>query len=254
MSATLARRQEWLFAAITAADAPSRIGSILGGTAVDPAIGLEVYRFGYRARLRDCVIDDFPAVQHVIGEAAFAALADRYITDEPPRDATLNAYSSRFPQWLRTTAERVPQRAHLVQLAALEWALVEALHAPTAPAIAKSALARLAPEVWPTTRLRVAPSLRIVPCTWAVNASYQTYRLQRPPTPAVRQRGAVVIVRRPAGLRRLELDHDECRLLQRLAGGLPLGRALAGVPAERSGMIQTAFARWLAHGLFIGLA
>lgn len=254
MSATLARRQEWLFTAITGTDAPARIGSMLGGTAVDPAIGLEVYRFGYRARLRECIIDDFPAVQHVIGEAAFAALAERYITDKPPRDATLNAYGSRFPAWLRSASGRLPQRAHLVQLAMLEWALVEALHAPTAPAIAKSALSTLAPSAWPTTRLRLAPSVRIVPCTWSVNASYEAFRAKRPAPLAVRQPGAVVIIRRPAGMRRLELDQDECRLLQRLAAGVPLGRALAGVPTERSGMIQAVFSRWLAHGLFVGLA
>ena len=62
MSTTLARRQEWLFEAITSDAAPAQIGRVLGGAAVPAGVGLDVYRHAYRSRLRDCLADDFSAV------------------------------------------------------------------------------------------------------------------------------------------------------------------------------------------------
>lgn len=248
MSATLARRQDWLLTAITADASPARLGRVLGGAAVPADIGLEVYRHAYRARLRECLADDFSAIQHLLGADAFAALADRYIAAVPPQDSTLNAYGSRFPAWVRT--QRVA--THVAQLADLEWALVAAIHAAYVPAITRSALAKLPPGGWAAVRLVPVPSLRLVRCTWAVNALYEAYRTGRHVAPK-RHAGAVVVVRRASGLRRIELAAAEARLLGRLISGAPLGQALAGVSADQAQSVQVAFAAWLAAGFFSGI-
>lgn len=255
MSATLAKRQTWLLAAITEDAAPARLGSVLGGAAVANAVGLEVYRHAYRARLLDCLIDDFPAVQQLLGAEAFAVLATRYIAEVPPRDSTLNAYGERFPAWLNN-ASGVRQRRRALDLARLEWALVEAIHAARGERLSKTVLARIAPDAWPYTRLVATPTLRLVRCAYDANADYEAFRAQRPlPTATSAKRSNVVVVLRTArGLRRLSLEPAEGKLLAKLVAGTSLGAALAGVPPAEAANIQTWFTRWLAEGLFSSAA
>ena len=251
MSAALIRQQTWLFDAITADQAPARLSRVLGGAAVPAAIGLEVYRHAYRARLRDCLADDFSAVQQVLGEAAFAVVADAYISELPPSASTLNRYGAAFPTWLQGAAKRlaVARRVYVGQLAHLEWALVEAIHAPLSPTVTRGALAKLAPEGWVAARLTPVPSLRLVRCTWSINAAYAAHLNARSLVPQ-RCPGAVVVVRRAAGLRRHQLGAVEARLLGALCAGVPLGRALAGIAPEQASTVQAAFAHWLASGFF----
>lgn len=258
MSTTLARRQEWLFDAITGDAAPAQIGRVLGGAAVPAGVGLDVYRHAYRSRLHDCLADDFSAVQQVVGEASFAVMADAYISEIPPSASTLNRYGSQFPGWLHMAIPRLPlrltQRTHLVQLAHLEWALVEAIHAASATTVTRSALAKLPPGGWADVRLTPVPSLRLVRCTWSINATYAAFlagRIAR--TVPMRQSGAVVVLRRSTGLRRHELNSVEALLLGKLCAGAPLGRALAGIAPEHAATVQAAFAGWLSSGFFSGL-
>ena len=141
---------------------------------------------------------------------------------------------------------------HVRQLAHLEWALVEAIHAPLSAQISRRALAGLAPEDWVKARLVPVPTLRVVRCTWSINATYAAYLRGRGVRELVpqRQTGAVVVVRRTAGLRRHELGAVEARWLSAICAGAPLGRALAGISPEQAPLVQAAFTNWLANGFF----
>ena len=255
-TAALIRQQAWLFDAITLEQAPARIGNVLGGAAVPADIGLEVYRHAYRARLRDCLADDFSAVQQVVGETVFADIANAFINEVPPSASTLNRYGASFPSWLQGAAQRLSlpilRLVHVRQLAHLEWALVEAIHAPLSAQISRRALAGLAPEDWVKARLVPVPTLRVVRCTWSINATYAAYLRGRGVRELVpqRQTGAVVVVRRTAGLRRHELGAVEARWLSAICAGAPLGRALAGISPEQAPLVQAAFTNWLANGFF----
>ena len=251
MSAVLARRQRWLYTAIVNANGPRNPTTVLGGAAVPAALGLSVYRHAYRARLRDCLADDFTAVAQVMGEPAFTKLADAFVEACPPVDATLNAYGRFFPPWLLTT--RIAARVRLAELARLEWALVEAIHAATAATLSGAALAGVAPHAWGTIRLVVAPSLRVPPCRFTTNAVYEAFRTSQPLPSAQRKSGGIAVIRHSDGLLRIPLDADETRVLSRLASGAPLGKALDGLPATHLAMIRNSFARWLAQGFFTAL-
>ncbi len=250
MSTILAQRQRWLYEAIVADRAPTPQG-VLGGAAVPAELGLAVYRHAYRARLRDCLEDDFTAVAHVVGATAFARLADAFITAHPPGDATLNAYGRFFAPWLEST--RIAGRARLVELARLEWALVEALHAPLAPALDDADLKGVAPDAWGGIRLRVAPALRLLPCRYATNALYEAFRRKRPLPGAQRLSNGVVIIRQREGLQRFALDAVETRVLGRLAANATLAETLGDLSAAHTLIIQQAFTRWVAQGFFTAL-
>jgi hypothetical protein len=251
MSAALAHRQAWLLGAITAEIAPARLGAVLGRAAIAPSIGLEVYRHAYRARLRECVADDFPAVELILGNDAFATLADHYVTELPPQASTLNAYSKAFPGWLRR--QRLRQSSYLAQVADLEWALITAIHAPLAAPLALTALQQLDQDGWATARLVAIPSLRLIRHTWAINDAYNAYRSGKTLPDASRQSGAVAVFRRARGLQRLELDPLQNRILSRLIRGQRLATALADLDASAAGTIQASFQTWFAAGLFSAL-
>jgi len=251
MSAILAKRQRWLYDAIVDDTAPKQLQRVLGGAAVPAELGLAVYRHAYRARLRDCVADDFAAVAQELGNQAFTRVADAFIAAHPPTDSTLNAYGRFFAPWLAT--RRITGHARLAELARLEWALVEALHAPLAATLSGDDLAGVAPDAWGTITLRVAPSLRLLPLRYNANARYEAFRAKRPVPPARRMTGGVVIIRGRDGLQRYALDAIETRVLGALVAGATLGDALGGLSVKHTLTIQHAFTRWVAHGFFAAL-
>src|SRR5690606_2409343 len=104
------------------------------------------YHHAYHARLVECLADDFPCVQAVCGEEVFATLARGYIAAHPSRHPNLNGYGAGFPLWLRRLRRPLVHRALLADLAALEWALVDVLHAQAAPVLDATALAAIPVE------------------------------------------------------------------------------------------------------------
>ncbi len=220
MIARLAIAQGWLVRAIAAANAPVAEPR-LAGIAISAEQGLAIYRHAYRARLEECLADDFPALRSLLGEDAFSTLARRVIAEHPPGESTLNRYGRRLVRVLR----REPGLA--CDLARLEWALVEAVHAPLAAPLDATSLAVLPAEAWAPLRLQPAPTLRVVVSRWAVDACYRQHlrgeTVTAPPTGGQ----GVLVLRGRDGMRRLAVSPGAARLVGALARGRPLAAALA---------------------------
>lgn len=242
MNRRLVDDQGWLVRAITATRVPAparRLATI----SIAAETGLAIYRHAYHARLEECLADDFPALRGLLGEAAFSALAARVIRTHPPREATLNRYGRRLVQLLRQDP------GLSCDLARLEWALVEAIHAPLAPALEAAVLAALPPTAWAGLRLRPAPSLRIVTSRWAIDTCYRQHLRGEAVTPPPPGGQGVLVLRRPDGMRRLAVSPGTARLLSALVRGRPLAAALAAsrlAPAA----VQHALGEACANGCF----
>ena len=65
---------------------------------------LAIYRDGYRARLVECLADDYPAVRHLLGAEAFEAIAHAYVDKHPSRSPNLNAFGRLMPAFLAAHA------------------------------------------------------------------------------------------------------------------------------------------------------
>lgn len=247
----LAAAERWLVRAIAGEREPADRDRRLGGTRLSPAIGLGIYRAAYRIRLRECLADDFPVLAAWLGEARFRALAEAVIAAHPPADATLNRYGRRLVQWLR--AHPAAYGCEAGALARLEWALVEAVHAPLAPPLDAVALAALPPAAWGRLRLRGVPSLRLIALRRDVDALVGRHWRGE----AVGEPGpgplTVAVLRRAGGCERHRFAPAEGRLLHRLARGASLSDALAGCRLDAGG-VQAAFARFIASGCLAGCA
>lgn len=103
---------------------------LVGGP--NPSGRLSVYRNNTRSSLTEVLVAVFPVTVRLVDERFFRFAAAAYIRECPPSEARLVRYGSTFPAFLR----RLPALAGMgvvADVAALEWAIAEALDAAVLP-------------------------------------------------------------------------------------------------------------------------
>ncbi len=264
----LRAHQEWFSAAVTTpesepapvdeATAPRLVTSSRTMTSLER---LEVYRRGYHARLVECLADDYPVLAHLLGEEAFDALCRAYIARFPSRAPNLNAYGRHMAELCR--AEPLADPAFAADLATLEWAIVTAIHAPTAPLLSPEDLAKVPAERWPQARLEPNPSLRVLHLSHPVNAYFQAFRTGAP-VPVADARGeiAVAVYRTGKSLWRMELAPAMVVLVESLAARKTLLASLDAVEplldvqdeAAAGQLVMSWFQNSISSGMFSGVS
>jgi hypothetical protein len=245
-----------------AADAALRVTP---GPSLDRRERLEIYRFGYRARLVECLDDDYPMLARTLGAAMFERLAHQYIERFPSRSPSLNAFGRRMSE-LCPVADLGAQdalRPFLAELAALEWALVEIIHAKEPPQFDLAALKAIPVERWGGARLLRSEAVRVLRFDYPVNAYYQASRTQdeQPSVPSPSP-SATAVYRRSWKLWRMDLTPAMTRVLEALLDGMTIEESLGRIgvdetdpaalaEAERSVMVW--FSEWMQGGFFAGI-
>lgn len=217
---------------------------------------LAIYHHAYRARLVECVADDYRALAKALGGAPFEALARSYVAAHPSRSWDLVPYAAGLPPHIlaATTAWSGPlTRAAAADLARLEWAMVEVLHAPSPPAIALDALAALPPERGGEVRLVPSPALRVLAFDHDVHALYKSALRGEPGPDPLERPSFVAVWRKGAHIWRMALTAVTYQLLTALVRGAPLGEALGAVPEDASEDVMRWFAEWMQDGFFAAL-
>ncbi len=262
------RAQQLAFAAATADSAEA--GTLL---AADPHGGpprLGVYRHAYRARLAEALADNFEILAKAMGDEAFAALADAYITAYPSTHPSIRWFGHRLGEFMAASVQDdgglVPHPA-FVDLARMDWALRAAFDAADAPAVGREALAGWAPQDFAALRMAAHPAVQQVRLQWAVEAAWRVLREHDPDSgtepelPAPEEQPHTLLVWR-RGLDTLwrSVEPAEAALLQGLAAGESFGElceraaALEGdemPPAQRAASV---LAQWLDDGLISRIA
>ncbi len=258
--------QVWFASAIThpesAAAGDDDVDRILTSTPRMSALDrLGIYHHAYRARLVECLVDDYPALNYGLGAEAFEALASDYVTTHPSRSPNLNAYGKAMSAYCHERAAHTPFEHHAfaADLAALEWALVEVLHAPDAKTLAPEALQAIPPERWGDARLPKSAGVRLLSFDYPVNAYFQAFRNDAEPEIPEPNASATAVYRQGTLIWRMDLTPAMAALLASLFGGATLGEALEAIEAaaetpealaeaERSVMIW--FREWVQSGFF----
>jgi hypothetical protein len=258
---------EGLEGAIAAAEARSPLGAggglgrvLRSGAGLSAEGGVAIYRRAYWSRLVDCLADDYPALQYAIGDDAFDALARDYAAQHPSRSPNLNAFGRHLAGFCRARPE--PWAAFAAELAELEWALVEVLHAPLPPPLPPDALTALPPERWPGVRLRPSRALRLLRFAYPVDAFLQAFREGREPARPGEAPSATAVYRQGPRLWRQALTPAMADLLGALVAGQTLGEAIGalergfaerGESADAGRAIMQWFQGWVAAGFFAAL-
>lgn len=221
---------------------------------LDASSRLGVYHFAYRSRLIEALADDFPALRHALGSDRFEALADQVVRRFPSRGPNLNAFGYAMVRYLEGKWGRIAGRPFLRDLARLEWALVEVVHAAVPPRLSPAALRAIPPESWPGLRFRGSPSLRLLTSRWPTNRYLQAFRQgAAPPFPSP-ERSATLVYRQGFTVWRMDLSPLTHRLLTDLLHGDSLGTALAAVEGRAgSEQVMRWFEAWVSGGVFSGV-
>lgn len=265
--ASLRELQERMVEAITGSDAAASDAALelTPGPRLTARERLEIYRFGYRARLIECLDDDYPILARTLGETAFEHLANQYIDRFPSRHPNLNAFGRHMSLLCKDAAlgEHDRSREFFSELAALEWALVECIHAREPRPFDLAELQAIPVERWANARLLRSDTVRVLRCAYPVNAFYQACRGrdEHPEIPSP-QATWTAVYRRAWRLWRLDLTPAMERVLSALLDGVPIEESLgrmgvdetdpeALAEAERSVMVW--FKEWMQGGFFGGV-
>lgn len=240
---TLRDEQVWFARAVmTGANAEEAGHRLTSGPRLTAKERLDVYRRGYRARLVECLADDYPVLEHALGETAFETLCHEYIARFPSKGPNLNAFGRHMPSLCQ---------GFFAELAALEWALVEAIHAPDGTPMVGAQLASIPADAWPRARLRRTPSLQVLRARHPVNDYYQAVREGRDATLPAESPSAAAVYRAGLTVWRQRLTPVMADVLSALVRGETLEEAVAGVPEGHSPeQVLTWFREWVEAGFF----
>lgn len=165
--ADLGAVQHWMQRAIFAGGAaPGFAGDVVAGNErLTPAERVGIYAGGYRARLIECLRDEFRALRLFVGDTVFDLFASGYVEQHRSRQPSLYGFGEGFADYL---ADRAPPEAAALgsilavpaQLARLERARGECLRAPGVEKVLLPVTADLA--LIPGSRLRVPESVRLL--------------------------------------------------------------------------------------------
>jgi hypothetical protein len=117
-----------------------------------------VYRNNVAVGLIGALEARYPASRRIAGEDAFRAIARAFVRARKPRSPVMIAYGEDFPEF----AAAAGVEPHLVDLARLENAWVEAYHAEDEAAATLSDLAGLSPDCLPGARIAFHPAARML--------------------------------------------------------------------------------------------
>jgi hypothetical protein len=234
---------------------------VTAGPELSAAERLGIYHYAYHARLVDCLADDYPALVTALGQRGFARLARKVIAAHPSDGPNLNFYGRHLVTYLRRHADACRQRGFILDLARLEWAMVEVLHAQAAPVFSVAALQAIPAERWARMRLRPSATVRVLRFRHPANAYLQAEREDRHPRIPRPAASATAIYRRGFRVWRMDLTPPMAGLLDALFAGRPLERALATVARQRRGEPQDQvladvmrwFSGWVDGGFFASL-
>lgn len=245
-------QQEWFAAIIsTPQDEPVPVDERSASRLITPSSTLssleriDIYRRGYHARLIECLADDYPVLQHALGEDTFEALCRRYIARHPSRAPSLNYFGRFMADFCRS--EPLPEPGFAADLATLEWAIVLSIHAPTAEAIGFEDLGQVPSERWPSARFRVNPSLKILHLEYPANAYLQAYRQGSPTLVPSARATSVAVYRTGRSVWRLELEPTLVTLIESLGSGVTLEAGLAQVQASLAHEPEAEIAKKISH-------
>lgn len=201
-----------------------------------PAARLSIYRNHVFTTLTSALEATFPVVCRLVDERFFAYAAHEYIRDHSPRVRCLFEYGASFADFLGAFP---PCRdlSYLPDVARLEWAMNEALHAADAPPFEASRLAAVPPDDTPNLILRLDPALRLIASPWPIDDIWAANQPDSDPDARIDlDAGGVRLQIRRAGDRVLfrRVDAPSFTFLRALADGERLSDAADAALGEDS--------------------
>lgn len=148
---------------------------ITSHTAATPARRFAVYRNNVAVGLVNALRKRFPAVERIVGEEFFAAMARVFVAGHLPRSPLLMIYGDEFPDFI-AAFRHAAELPYLADVARLEAARTRAYHAADAEPLGAGDFAAVAAANLADLRVSLHPSVEVVRSEhpivtiWAMNS------------------------------------------------------------------------------------
>lgn len=216
---------------------------------IAPEVRLDVYRNAYYMRLEEALARDFPALLAALGDHDFGRLMAEYLRAHPSTSPTLRDLGHALSAWLRAK-----NKVEFADLAALEWAVLNAFDAADVRLLDQEQLAQLVPEDWATLSVRLHPSLTLL----ALNSNAANYWQARQtvssqPTLVPSALNWLVVVRSGQGPVLISITEIQYAVLAHLQRDETVATVCAGLigyatPQEIPELVAETLARAVASG------
>ncbi|HVY82667.1 MAG TPA: DNA-binding domain-containing protein [Steroidobacteraceae bacterium] len=223
---------------------------------IDPAQRIDIYRNNLHEGFIQALAVAFPVIERLVGTDYFRQLAREFQRAHPSRAGDLHHIGRPFEGFLRARFAGT-QYAYLPDVAALEWAVEEALIAPDAEPLDPDVFRELDPADYEELRFELHPASRLVQSPYPIVRIWQ-----------VNQPGAesdelidldaggarALVLRAMEGVELHEIPAADFAALAAFARGAPLGLALDEAQrADASFDLGAALVRFMRLKLLVGL-
>lgn len=142
-------------------------GMLTGNERLSPAEQLEIYRVQFWLRHTDSLLEDFPGVSGILGQAVWEPLVEAYLHARPSPSWTLRDLGKDFPAHIASFPD-LPHRDLCLDMVHLEWAYVEIFEAEDPQPLDAQRLASLSELEWQSARFRFSKAVRLVHARYPV--------------------------------------------------------------------------------------
>ncbi len=214
-----------------------------------------VYRNNVTVSLIAALAAIYPAVQRIVGEDFFRAMARSHVRETPPDSPLLFDYGRAFPAFI-AAYPYAAEMPWLADVARIERAWLDAYHAADAPALTAADLAAVPVQNLPDLQLRAHPAAQWVRSSYPAVSIFALNRQEGAVGAVTATQAQTGLVTRPADeVIVTHLPDDAAPFLQSLLDGQPLARAAeAGLSADPSFDLTDHLAALIKAGVFASLS
>lgn len=204
---------------------------LTGNDRLSPVEQLEIYREQFWLRHTSSLVEDFPGVSGILGQAEWQTLVESYLESHHPEDWTLRELGKDLPAHV-ARCQRLPHRELCHDMARLEWAFIELFDAREVPPLSLERVGSLPPGSLENGTIVLSPAVRLLEVSYPV-ADLRRALIRRRgspqapdvPVPEPEPQSLVLYRGRDRTLYHRPLRPGAFALLHALAQGQPLVKA-----------------------------
>lgn len=223
-------------------------GFLTGNDRLKPVEQAEIYREQFWLRHTSSLVEDYPGLGGIIGQADWERLVEEYLVAYPPNSWTLRNLGDRMAEHVGRS-DWLDHRALCKEMAELEWAYVELFDAPERPPLDGAKLASIPETAWQSAIIVLSPALILMRTEYPIAELRRRLRDEEAnvPIPAPDPQNLVLYRSVHRNLMYEVVGDGAYALLQALKEGVPLvpacERAVSQYPDEAKA-IEVSLGQW----------
>ncbi len=221
---------------------------VTGNDRLMPEEQVDIYRRQYWLRHVDSLIEDYPGLQHLLGEDGFEAFAKAYLEAHPPAHPSLRDLGHAILAFGQTYPFPEALREVALEMLRYEHAFIDLFDGAEPPALTQEKLASIPEGAWDTARIVLHPLLARLEVAYPVHDIRRAAKAGEAEVATAPKACRLVLYRREGLVHCDELDPTPFELLDRLGRGESLVEACGALaePLDSEGQakLETEVGSW----------